>query len=72
MTTITYAEFQSNMHYYFERVLRDNQVIKIKHGNRSFVLLGESWPARASDNIAPFGRLTSRPFRRHPSVNPAH
>ena len=58
MTTITYAEFQANLHFYLERVFRDREIIKVKDGQRSFVLLGESWPAQMSDNIAQFGKLT--------------
>jgi hypothetical protein len=71
MTTITYADFQANMHFYLERVFREREVIKVKDGARSFVLLGESWPATHSDNISRFGELTKqgtpvkplRPFR---------
>ena len=32
MTTITYAEFQSNLHFYLERVFRDREIIKVKDG----------------------------------------
>ena len=58
MTTITYAEFQANLHTYLERVFRDREIIKVKDGQRTFVLLGESWPAQRSDNIARMGELT--------------
>ena len=58
MTTITYAEFQANLHFYLERVFRDREIIKVKDGQRSFVLLGESWPAQRSDNIELLGELT--------------
>lgn len=74
MTTITYSEFQTNMHFYLERVFRDREIIKVKDGSRSFVLLGESWPSTNSDNIARFGEMKVhskgvtvnplRPFRR--------
>jgi hypothetical protein len=57
MMTITYHEFQANMHVYLERVFRDREIIKIRDGSRTFVLLGESRPAPASDNIARIGRL---------------
>ena len=71
MTTITYAEFQANLHTYLERVFRDREIIKVKDGQRTFVLLGESWPALRSDNIERLGELTFmsksktriRPFR---------
>jgi hypothetical protein len=73
MTTITYAQFQANMHHYLERVFRDKAIIKVKDGQRTFVLLGESLPAVNSDNIARFGELKfKRPnqpttqFRRFP------
>ena len=60
MTTITYAEFQINMHLYLERVFLNREIIKVKDGQRTFVLLGESWPAKKSDNIARFSELTIR------------
>lgn len=68
MTTITSAEFQANMHFYLERVFRDNEMIKVKDGARSFVLLGEAWPATQSDNIALYAELSSS--RRNPLVHP--
>lgn len=46
------------MHFYLERVFREREIIKVKDGSQSFVLLGESWPATHSDNIAHFGELT--------------
>ena len=72
MTTITYAEFQANLHFYLERVFRNREIIKVKDGLRTFVLLGESLPTPTSDNIARMGELTLkgnrlvspwRPFR---------
>jgi len=58
MTTITYDEFKTNLHVYLERVFRERAIIKVKDGQRSFVLLGESWPAQKSDNIERLGELT--------------
>jgi hypothetical protein len=60
MVTITYAEFHANMHLYLDRVFRDREIIKVKDGSRSFVLLGESWPATHSDNVARFGQFDLR------------
>lgn len=75
MTTITYAQFQANMHFYLERVFRDKIIIKVKDGQRTFVLMGESLPAANSDNIASFGELKFKrpnrpvvPFRRFPKA----
>ena len=67
MTTITYAEFQANLHFYLERVFRNREIIKVKDGLRTFVLLGESLPTPTSDNIARMGELTLNSSR---SVSP--
>jgi hypothetical protein len=67
MLTITYAEFQANLHHYLEQAFREKTMIKVKDGARSFVLLGESWRPPASDNIANIGQITfqsQRPLRR--------
>ncbi len=57
MTTITYTEFQTNMHFYLDRVFREKAIIKVKDGQRTFVLLGESLPTPMSDNISQMSQL---------------
>lgn len=41
MTIITATEFKARLHYYLERVFRDRDILKIKDGQRTFVVLGE-------------------------------
>lgn len=69
MTTITYTEFQANMHFYLDRVFRDKAIIKVKDGQRTFVLLGESLPTPISDNISQINQLKVNSTRKSPSSN---